>query len=427
MERAAAGQDGLGGQRDDLAIREGLFQRLARHIGCSVVAIGGHHHGAVGDQEVHVAGRNRAFVLVQHQARRRDSQYTELTPRRVGHARQIARRGVIDLGVGVVPPPGDGTGHDARRDEAGQVVHVSVCVVVQQAVAQPKHRLGANGGLQRGGRDRLVLVPGRVAVRVQQALAGGQHRPLPVMIQRPALHDEVVPRQRHARMFADLTGDPFVARHVIFPAPAVELERRRRRRSRAEDRPGVAQPDVAELTGHHLDILDALKARPGVRQHLGLADHQLDLFTPRPGQGPHQPLDLVLRLFQRLEPVFGMAGPAHPHGAVRSPLGRNGGGDGSGHRRAGPVWGPTERAGDPRAAPYGPNRPRLQRRALRKEKGRPANGPPFVVSVWLSLRRRSGPRPGSCAAGLGWRTATSWRPDRCPASRNILRPAGWSR
>ncbi|KAK0341975.1 hypothetical protein LTR94_024174, partial [Friedmanniomyces endolithicus] len=73
-----------------------------------------------------MAGRDRALVLVQDQARRRNPQHMDLSAGGVGHDRQVAGHGVIDLGVGIVAAPGDRAGHDARRDETRQVVDVAV-------------------------------------------------------------------------------------------------------------------------------------------------------------------------------------------------------------------------------------------------------------------------------------------------------------
>jgi hypothetical protein len=96
-----------------------------------------------------------------------------------------------------------------------------------------------------------------------------------------------------------------------------------------EDRAGVAQPDVAELAA---DDLDRGVGEQGLGGGLGLvADHhQAHALAARTGQGAGQVGDLLLRLFQVFPPQFGVAGEAHPHGAVRSPFG----GDGHGHSKA---------------------------------------------------------------------------------------------
>uniref|UniRef100_A0A0N4ZLB6 PE-PGRS family protein n=1 Tax=Parastrongyloides trichosuri TaxID=131310 RepID=A0A0N4ZLB6_PARTI len=328
MEGTAARQGGDRRQGDDLAIGEDSGQGLAGQTGGHLIAIGRHDDSAVRDQEVHMAGRNRALVLVQDQARRRDAQHPDRATGGVGHGRERLGGFVIDFGVGVLGAETDRAGDDAGRDEAGQVVDVAVGMVVQQAVAQPQHLPGAQG-LGEGGFGRF-FGPAGVAVAVQHALARGQHRALAVMIHGAAFQNEVMAGQGDARLFADLVGDLIIVRQVVLAAPAVEDEGLGRRRSGAEDRPRVAQPDVAETSGHDSDAGHASEARLSVGQGLVIADHQLDLFAARPGQGAHQGLDLGLGRFEVVFPQIGMAGPADPHRAMRRPLS----GDRQGHGRS---------------------------------------------------------------------------------------------
>ncbi|MNQ43820.1 hypothetical protein D3C85_575600 [compost metagenome] len=279
-----------------------------------------------------MAGRDRTFVGVQHQTRRRNAQDLELAAHGVGRLRQQAGGLVIDLCVRVLATEGDGAGDDARRDEAGQVVDVAVGVVVQQAVAQPDHHLGADRGGQSG--LGVGLAPVLVAVPVQQALARSQDRAFAVVIQGAAFEDEGMAGRWHARELGDLVGDLVVVRIVVLAAPAVEAKGLSRLRAGVEDRAGVTQPDVAETTRHDLDAVHAFQTRARAGQGLIIADHQLDLLAARTGQRSHQGLDLILGLREVVAPQLGMAGPADPHRTMRRPFG----GDRLGHERSRSEW-----------------------------------------------------------------------------------------
>ncbi len=273
-----------------------------------------------------MAGRDGPVILITDEARRRKAQQLQRRTRRVRHFRQGPGHGVIDVVVRITLAHRHRTGDDARRDKAGQVVDVAVGVVVQQAVTEPQHLARAQRLRQR--RPGRGLAPAGVAVGVQQALARGDDRPLTVVIQRPTLENEAVTVQRHAGGRADLVRDGVVMLELVLSAPAVEAEGGGRGRSGTEDRPGVAQPDVAEPAVDDLDIGDPGKTRPGVIQRVRLADHQLDEFPARSRQGADQGLDLGPGRFEVLLPQLAVAGPADPHGAVWRPFG----GDGSGHR-----------------------------------------------------------------------------------------------
>ena len=199
---------------------------------------------------------------------------------------------------------------------------MAVGVVVQQAVAEPQHLARTQGRRQRG--PGLRLRPSGVAVGVQQALAGGDDRPLPVVIQRAAFQNEAMTVQRHARDHADLVRDRVVMLKLILPAPAIEAEGSGPRRTRPENRSGVAQPDIAEAPVDHLDIGDPGETGLSLLKGLRLADHQLDRLAARPGQGADKGLDLGLGRLEVFLPKLTVTRPAHPHRAVRRPFGRDG-------------------------------------------------------------------------------------------------------
>jgi hypothetical protein len=148
------------------------------------------------------------------------------------------------------------------------------------------------------------------------------------VVQRASRQHEAVAGQGRAAGGGDLLGDQIVALHLVLAAPAVEQEAGRHRTVGGldEDRAGVAQPDVAKLAA---DDLDGGVGQPRAGGGLGLvADHhQAHAFAAGTGQGARQGGDLVLGLVEVFTPDLGVAGEAHPHGAVRSPLG----GDGRGH------------------------------------------------------------------------------------------------
>ena len=139
MEGSAAGQDGDGRQGDDLALGEDRLQALTHQVDGARIAVVRHDHRTIGDEKIHVAGRDGLFVLVADEAGRRKAQEFQPRAGRIGHFRQGPGNRVIDGVIRIVPPPGDGAGNDARSHKPGQIVHMAVGVVVQQAVAEPQH------------------------------------------------------------------------------------------------------------------------------------------------------------------------------------------------------------------------------------------------------------------------------------------------
>src|SRR5437868_940354 len=87
-----------------------------------------------------------------------------------------------------------------------------------------------------------------VAVGVQKALLGGQDRSRTVPVDRAAFEHPIGLLKRQARLLREALADVLIALEIIFPAPAVEAESAGAALLAAaeDDRPGVAQPDVAE-------------------------------------------------------------------------------------------------------------------------------------------------------------------------------------
>ena len=131
-----------------------------------------------------------------------------------------------------------------RPGKAGNIVDMAVGMVVQQAIAQPDEVRHA----QRTPDGRLDLVRRqvRIAVGIEQALARCQQPPFTIRIDGAAFQDQVV-LSRVQPFMAGNRGRRFrVARHQIFPAPAIEAEQLCPAAVSlpGHDRPGVPQPDI---------------------------------------------------------------------------------------------------------------------------------------------------------------------------------------
>ena len=81
---------------------------------------------------------------------------------------------------------------------------MAVGMVVHQAAAEPQDAVDAQI-LPQPRLDVLAREEG-VPVGVQQALAGGQERPLPIVVQRSAFQNDVMAVQSDARGLSDLVG-----------------------------------------------------------------------------------------------------------------------------------------------------------------------------------------------------------------------------
>ena len=119
-------------------------------------------------------------------------------------------------------------------------------MVVQQSIAQPEHVGEAEAPRQQ--RFDLAPVEVRVAIGMEQTLFGGHEQAGAIGIDRPALEHPLLRRCRQAGGRRQPCADIFVARHLIFTAPAVEAEIDQSPRLAVQhgDRRGIAQPDVAQ-------------------------------------------------------------------------------------------------------------------------------------------------------------------------------------
>src|SRR3546814_1926756 len=107
---------------------------------------------------------------------------------------------------------------------------------------------------------QTCALPIWVAVEVEQAFLGGDAKPRAVDVDPAAFEYPVLIVDRQARPGGERRADFPVARHDEFLAPPVEQEIAcppRRPRSR-DDRPGIAQPDIAERSEEHTSELQSL-------------------------------------------------------------------------------------------------------------------------------------------------------------------------
>ena len=147
------------------------------------------------------------------------------------------------------PSAGSGIASRPGADEAGEIVDMAVGMVVHQAAAEPEHAVDAEIRAQ----PRLDL--GRAS---RPGLRLGLSRHCSVVTARPVPSTSIAPPSRiqsarrtseAGRLGRAAAPIAVVAGQVVFAAPAVEAEARSPRGAAGpfdDDRPGVAQPDVAE-------------------------------------------------------------------------------------------------------------------------------------------------------------------------------------
>ena len=173
------------------------------------------------------------------------------------------------------------------------------------------------------------LGPAAVAVGVEQALAGGEHRALAVVVERPALEHEVVARQRRAGRGGHLLGHALVALQHIFAAPAVEAERRGVAGGRKIGPVSRSQMSP-NSPGSDLDPGDAAPAAP--RRVRAAASPQTISRTRSPPGRPGRATSAATSACaaaRSSSQSSAMAREAEPDGAVRRPFGGDEGGHGA--------------------------------------------------------------------------------------------------
>ena len=213
---------------------------------------------------------------------------------------------------------------------------MAVGMVVDQARAEPDHALEAEVARSRASISSRVS---RVAVGVEQALLGGERRcPMPSpSIAPPSRIQSALAKGRPARLGEPLADVRRRRRSSYLPPQPLKPKPCARRALPAaeHDRPGVAQPDVAERLDDHLG------ERRQLARALGGA-----VMRPRPAT-PVSPLPPAWTAsakaatsrsagFEIAEPQLGIARKADPHRFVRRPFGK-------GRRRHRPRAYPTGR------------------------------------------------------------------------------------
>ena len=255
-------------------------------------------HRAVGDDEVHVRGRERRR-RPRPSTRPGEGMRTTVSaaPARVASCRPARRAAVVvDRGVGVVRAEGHRAGDHARARRSG-----------------PGCRRGRRCGRSAGPRPARApcarrarrSAPPRPRPRVQPRLRLGLSRhwrvvstvPSPSWSSAPPSSTKSWRAERRAGRGGDLLGDRLVALQHVLAAPAVEAEAAAASAvAFDEDRAGVAQPDVAERA--------RARSRPPRRRPAGRARPSRPprrrpcsrtRSPPGPGQRARQRRDLGLR------------------------------------------------------------------------------------------------------------------------------------
>ena len=195
---------------------------------------------------------------------------------------------------------------------------MSVGMVVDKPVAEPEHAVEPEIARQ----PLLDLRAGqrRVAIGVQQALFGRDREAGAIPVHRAALQDPVSGHQRQSGIVRQLCADGFIAGHPVFFAPAVEAEASRLPCPAGlhHQRPGIAQPDIAECPPLQRDPAGDQSAR--MRFIRGIADQQANLlaaFSDRIGEGG----DLLLSAGEMAGPFFRRVRETDPQPVLRRPFG----------------------------------------------------------------------------------------------------------
>ena len=198
---------------------------------------------------------------------------------------------------------------------------MAVGVVVEQALAEPDHALEAEVVLK----PALDVLVGRagVAVRVEQALLGRDDGARSVVVDRAAFEHPVGLGVGQGGGLRDPLADVLVAFEVVLVAPAVEAETLRPALlARAhDDRPAVAQPDVAEILDDDgrewRELARAVSAASSCA-----ATSQTCSPLPSAWTAFGEGRDFALGLLKVRQPQLRVARKADPDRFVRSPFGR---------------------------------------------------------------------------------------------------------
>ena len=195
----------------------------------------------VADVEVHVAGRDHVAVLVEDSAGR--GKGDDVEPRR---RTQPARSVAIDRFVRDRPAPAVG-----MRDAARARRTARGCRRGRRCGRSSGPRRARPRARSRGRRCRRCSTSSRVSglrlglSRHCSVVSDGARA---VAVDRAAFEDPACLGERKSSALGKPLADVLVAFKIVFAAPAIEGKARGRRRfpGTDDDRPSVAQPDVAE-------------------------------------------------------------------------------------------------------------------------------------------------------------------------------------
>ena len=210
--------------------------------------------------------------------------------------------------------------HAAARSERRDQVDVAAGVaVLDQALAEPHELLDAEMGPE-DLLDRRPVERG-IAVRVQEALLGGEQRAPAVGEDRATLEHD---RNRH-QLVPELLGNQRAHRGITIPrrelpTPGVEPEVERDAPpvlTVGVDRAAVAQPRVVERQLDHLDA-GCARAPRLVGLFAGIGDHRHRLEV---GDRVRDRGVVGTRLLERLPPQLDSTRPAHQRSLMRLPFG----------------------------------------------------------------------------------------------------------
>lgn len=238
MQASPAGQNGPGGKGKNVPVRE---QALETPDGLSavLVLINRQQDGTVDQGKIHMTGWQIGTGCIPHPS---------------------GRRHCCDLQAGR-PQPGLGGLKavclniiSARRrlahsvtwsDKAGQIINMAIRVVMTKPLIKPDNLVDIE--TRPKGVFSLRLIPTRIPVRVQQALTSGHQSPGPIQLNRPALKDKIMCRERQSLSRSKRRSCLAVPRHDVFATPAIEPEAKPAQPVAlpCNDGAGIPQPDIA--------------------------------------------------------------------------------------------------------------------------------------------------------------------------------------
>mmetsp|Transcript_5997 Transcript_5997/g.13116 ORF Transcript_5997/g.13116 Transcript_5997/m.13116 type:complete len:431 (-) Transcript_5997:211-1503(-) len=338
----AAPQQHLAGlNTHNLAVREHVLQYGA----CPLVSLrypeGRHHNATTGHVEVDVRGRQPLPHRPEAAAPPVQARHLSSSAVQRGRVRQLhhLQGPACCVSGGLERPEGclahsilrilhvlcPGQQHQPWASKAGEVVYVSVCIMICiQAVLDPDHLPGTQAPAQL--RLHLLSCQPRVPVGVEDRLLSGQHSPLSVRVQGSPLCHQPRAHTGCGLSAADLGGDQhvqvrckLVAVGVKAPADAQQLPGSVRcQRGLNECGPHISEPRVIAVHLHDPDVMR--KCSPGSAPSSIGCTHS-DRF--KLGDRSRNCYKGVLCRSRTTSPVCSELGPSHPTLRMRLPLGRH--------------------------------------------------------------------------------------------------------